>query len=971
MEKMKKLLPAVAALLLFHAGAQAQDMQQVRKLYDAGMYSEAVRLVGGATGAEADAWRTMCALRMHAGNAESAARSFLARNAEYALASQVRYELALNLFDAGEYARALEQFNQCKNLYSSQMAEYHYKMGHCAYSTGAWETAKSILSQVKGQPYSAPAQYTLGYMYYAQNDFRLAENHLKKAAGDHRFALLARYYILECRFNEKDYQYVVNHGEELYKVIPEDRRPHLARIIGESYLVLGDVDEAAQYYSLDRSSDFTRSDRFFAGQICYLKQNWQGAVDQFTQMGERRDSLGQVASYQLAYSYIRLKNKVAAMAAFKEAADLPYSASIREDAFYNYAKLAFDLGRDTAPFRQYLDSYGTVKGDQIYSYMAMAALQNRDYEGAVDAYDHIDELDPRQKTNYMKAYFLRARQLMEAGSWRGAVQPLKAAAYYSSRMEGFWQISRYYLAEAFYRDGKYADARAVLTELYNLSALPHRSEGQLVPYQLAYTYFKEADYKQALRWFNTYLEGRSTVQRSDALTRVGDCYFFGGDYATAVTAYERQLAEYPDDGQLYTRLRAGVTSGLLGDNARKVSLLESVTRASAEAPYYGECLYELGRAYVALKKEDAAVRSFSQLQSSTKDPSLAARALLELGMIARNAGRSEDALDCYKEVVSRGGEYAEDALLAIEAIYRTKKDPDAYLSYVNSLGSAANRTEAQKEEVYFSSAEQLYLSEDYAKAQTTLLSYLEKYPQALYGTKARFYLAECYRVAGNREQACDAYQQALDEGLEGALAETATSRMAAIQYALGNYGKAYSAYLKLRDSAQLKQNRETALVGLMRSAFRAREWEDAVADARVVLEGFKADEALQREARYVSAKSMMSMSRRSEALAQFRMLAAEPSTAEGAEAAYVLIQDSFDRADFAAVQERVYAFAEKAGGQDYWLAKAFILLGDSFAEQDKMDQARATFESIKSGYTPNGAQDDVLDQVELRLKKLN
>ena len=152
MEKMKKLLPAVAALLLFHAGAQAQDMQQVRKLYDAGMYSEAVRLVGGATGAEADAWRTMCALRMHAGNAEAAARSFLARNAEYALASQVRYELALNLFDAGEYAKALEQFNQCKNLYSSQMAEYYYKMGHCAYSTGAWETAKSILSQVKGQP---------------------------------------------------------------------------------------------------------------------------------------------------------------------------------------------------------------------------------------------------------------------------------------------------------------------------------------------------------------------------------------------------------------------------------------------------------------------------------------------------------------------------------------------------------------------------------------------------------------------------------------------------------------------------------------------------------------------------------------------------------------------------------------------------------------------------------------------------
>jgi TolA-binding protein len=66
----------------------------------------------------------------------------------------------------------------------------------------------------------------------------------------------------------------------------------------------------------------------------------------------------------------------------------------------------------------------------------------------------------------------------------------------------------------------------------------------------------------------------------------------------------------------------------------------------------------------------------------------------------------------------------------------------------------------------------------------------------------------------------------------------------------------------------------------------------------------------------------------------------------------------------------VYSFAEKAGGQNYWLAKAFIVLGDSFAEQGNLPQAKATFESIRSGYTSTGTQDDVLDQVELRLRKL-
>lgn len=971
MEKMKKLLPALAAALLLGTGAQAQNWQQVNKLYKNGMYSEAVHLLGNAADPKADAYRTLCALGMRSQDAYAQAQAFLARNAEHVLASQVRYQLALSLFDDGAYAKALEQLEQCRGLYPAQRQEYQYKRGYSAYSLGDWDYARTWLNKVEGRSFRAPAQFTLGYMDYAQKDFALAEKHMEEAAADHRFSSLAQYYMLECRFNARDYGYVVSHGEPLYANAPEDRKARMARILGESHLILGHVEEAGKYYSLDRNAEPTRSDRFYAGEINYLQENWQEAVNQFTQMGERKDSLGQIASYQLAYSYIRLKNKVSALTAFKESADLSYSADIQEDAFYNYAKLAFDLGRDTAPFQEYINRYGTVKGDQIYSYMAMAALQNRDYEGAVDAYDHIDELDPRQKSNYMKAYFLRARQLMEAGSWRGAVQPLKAAAYYSDRKDGFNQLSRYYLAEAYYRDGKYADARGVLTELYNLSALPYRPEGLLIPYQLAYTYFKEADYPRALKWFGTYLESRAPAEASDARIRVGDCHFFSGDYAAAVEAYERELSLNPGSDNLYPRLRAGVACGLMGNNARKVALLESAVEASPEAPYYGETLYELGRGYVALKNEAAAVKTFSLLRSSAKDPSLAARSLLELGMIARNAGRSEDALECYKEVVAQGGEHAEDALLAIEAIYRTQKDPDAYLAYVNSLGAAANRTEAQKEEVYFSSAEQLYMAQDYAKAQTTLLSYLEKYPEALYGTKARFYLAECYRSQGNREQACDAYRQALNEGLDGALAESATLQLGALNYALGNYAKAYAAYAGLKESAKLAPNREAALIGLMRSAFRAREWADAIADARTVQSTFQSNPDLLREARYVEAKSLMSTSRRAEALAQFGQLAKEPSTPEGAEAAYILIQDCFDRADFAAVKNRVYAFSEKAGDQSYWLAKAFIVLGDTFAEQENMSQARATFESIKGGYTPTGDQDDVLDQVELRLRKLN
>ena len=975
---MKKSLAALAASLIFCGLATAQDWTQVESLYRGGMYSQAIRLLDNEDSPTARGWRALCALSMRTEDAYAIADNFLEFYPENILTAQVCYAYGLALFDNGRYEDALNKFNRIsvEDLYEEQRAEYTYKLGYSAYGVGEWERAKGLLARARGfgwNDFSAPSFYILGYINYAQGNFKDASEWFLTASKDHRFEALANYYILECRFNMKDYKWVVEFGEDLFDKVPKDRQPHMARIMSESYLVLGDVEKARSYYEENLKSKIalTRSDYFYAGEVHYLAEDWAGAVENFSKMEERTDSLGQIASYNMGYSYVQLRNKVAAMDAFKEASALKFSPEIQEDAFYNYAKLAFDLGRDTAPFQEYLKRYDArKKGDQIYSYMAMVALQNHDYEAAVEAYDNIEDLDPRMKSNYMKAYLLRARELMDNGSWRAAIPHLKAAAYYSSRREGFNQLARFYEAEALYRDGKYQEARTILNDLYNLSALKGRKEGSLITYNMAYTYFREEDYARAMKWFQSYLEEDSSLQGEDAMIRIADCYFLQGDYVTAAAAYERQMAQYPAAGNLYPAYKAGVASGLTGDNTRKVNFLEIVKNADPKAPYYGESLYELGRAYVALNDNEDAVRAFRTLKASTQDPELEALALLELGMIARNEGKGDDAIAYYKQVVETGGEHAEDALVAIESIYRTREDPEAYLAYINSLGDKAGRTEAQKEEVYFSSAEQVYLSGDYGKASATLQAYLQKYPNAIHGAKAKFYLAECYRFADSKEQAADSYLAALDAGLDGALAESALVRYAALNFDMGNFGKAYGAYLQVKEKARMEENRTIAAIGLMRSAFKARQWDDAIESVGEVLAMKDADASLKREAIYIRANSLMSSSCREAALADFKTLSAEPSTNEGAQACYVLIQDQYDRGSFDGIPDMVFSFAEKAMGQNYWLAKAFITLGDTYAEQGNFSQARATFESIRDGYTPEGPQDDVLDQVQLRLKKL-
>ena len=130
------------------------------------------------------------------------------------------------------------------------------------------------------------------------------------------------------------------------------------------------------------------------------------------------------------------------MSAFKDAASVSYDENITNDAYFNYAKLAFDLNDDSSIFSTYMQKYPNVeKDDRINSYMAVAALHKKDYEGAIQAYDRIEVLNQDMRDNYMKANYQRARQMVTNGAYRDAVPYLEVAAYYAIPVLDLWSLS--------------------------------------------------------------------------------------------------------------------------------------------------------------------------------------------------------------------------------------------------------------------------------------------------------------------------------------------------------------------------------------------------------------------------------------------------------------------------------------------------------------------------------------------------
>ena len=965
----------------------AQDSGRLRdalKLYDYGMYSRSRlyfdELDDKTLSSDPEGYAVLCDVRQRVPGYQRDMDRFMESNPHSSLLTAIRYAHALNLFDAQDYKGAGDILNAMKprHISRSQKVEYTFKKAYCAMETGDLQAALTGFKEVERLPmsdYTAPSRYAIGYINYDFKNFAEAADWFEKAAKDGRFADQASYYIMECRFMLKDYRYVTGHGDEMYGKAPKERRPQLSRIISESWLVLGDADMARKYMeynSQEGGQPGGRADWFYRGSVLYAVKDYAGAIDSFCMMGERRDSIGQIASYQLGYSYIQTRNKVAALNAFRDASSLGYDEDIAEDAYFNYAKLSFDLNDDTSVFYDYLKRYSDLdKGERIYSYIAVAALHERNYADAVEAYDKIDVLDGDMKRNYMKANYLRAEQLIDRGSYRKAIPCLKAAAYYSDRNSRFNQLARFWLAESYYRNDQYQMARDGFTELYNVSALYGMPEASLLAYNIAYCFFKQGNYASAGKWFGEYLSESRIKYRKDALERKGDCHFMAKDYKGACAAYDLVLRDYFNVNDIYPYYQAALSYGLEKDNDRKIALLVNVLDASPEAEFYPEAMYELGRSY-ALKEDDGnAFRCFNLIAESVKDSTFVAKAYIEMGSISRNASQFNEALGYYKTVVEQMpfSGYAEDALIAIESIYQTKNEPEEYLAYIETIGKGATKTADEKETMIFNAAEQIFLSENYSKALVSLQSYLDKYPDGKYGYKADFYMAESYKNLGKMEQACDSYKKVISEG-EGSFVELSMLNFANISYKLERWEEAYGGYSSLHSTALLENNSFVALSGMMRSAFKGHDWKNAIANADSLLADSRSDAQMRLEADYVKAKSYLATSRRDEAFEILERLSSDLSHPYGAEAAYMIIVDNYDRGEFEAVETKVYAFADSGSSHNYWLARCFIVLGDSFAERGELEQAAATFESIRDGYTPEGKDDDVQEAVSLRLSKL-
>lgn len=950
---------------------RAEPPREAMDLYERSMFDGARVVFDSSDDPLSKAYSVLCAIRGRFPGYEARLREYEKHNPKSVLYDEMHYRLGHNLFEDRQYEKAGEQYALVKEnrISRNEIPTLLFEKAWCALDAKAYPEAETLFKKVRSMGvgrYYYPSCFYLGEIAYRSGDFDSAGKYFSECTSDAELGSLSRFYVLECRFVSKDYDYIIaNAGKEI-PGSPSERKARLSRMLSEAYLIKGDKENARLYYeqeNLVRSSSKTRSDYFHAGSVLFNTGDYAAAAMAFSEMKDRTDSIGQIANYQLGYCYVKQGNKVAALDAFNAAAKYSYNPEIFEDAAFNYAKLAFDINNDDSGFKFYLKYFpSSGKEEQIYGYMALACLVNRDYGGAIEHYSKIEELSQIQKNNFVKANFFRGRQLMDAGAWSDAEPYLHAALFHYPNSDRFNQLARFCLAETLYMEGKYDQARNYYTELYNIDALSGTGQNEVLPYNIAYCHYEKSDFVQAARWFDKYIAAGRGSLLSDARERRSDCDFYRAKYKEALAGYSRLRKENARLTSLYPVFREGQCYGFLQNLPQKISVLSDVGKYSPDVPYYSETLYELGRAYLDASEYAMASAAFSRLRADAADSSFVVKSLIGQGMARRNARQYDEALVSYKEVVSLvpGSESAKDALSAIEAIYQEKNQPQKYLEWLEKeRPEAVGMTADKKRSLKFDAAQRLYLSGSYGEAVSLLEGFVSEYADAPETPQVWLYLADAYKLSGEKEKSCAAYEKAAGTlPVDSSFYESAIMGSAAANYSLERYAEAGKYYLKAVEVCKIESNRKIAAEGLMMSAYKSADYETAISAAS----SLESDSAS-----LIKGKSLLATGRREEALRLFRNLASRPSTDEGAESECLLIQDCLDRGDHENLEKRVFAFASSCGSQNYYLAKAYMMLGDSFAARGNAAQAKATYESIIGGYT---GEDDIRENVLMRLNKL-
>ena len=891
--------------------------------------------------------------------------------------------------------KELEQV-EYKALTRPHQADYQFYRGYCYLMLQEYSRAAVYFAQLKktATPYTSKATYYYAYAQYKQKKYDKALPVLLSIEDASEYQKTVPYYIVQIYYAQQEYIEAESRAESLLAAQPDnENNVELHRMLGEIYYMKGTKDEGQRTKNEDlkkavehlqayekqvRSTDvpLVRNDLYLLGMAEYQLGAYKEAVGYLKQVKQENDTISESTCLTLGNAYIRLGQPEQAKLSYQAAASYRLTPAVREEALYNYTLCTYNsstaLGESVRAFTEFLTEFPDSKYEnEIYALLSDAFVRSRNYASALSVLDSIERPTPKmlQTKQYLR-YQLGVDAFLQ-NKMEQARKRMTEVIDHTAESAQYTTEAYYWRAEAAYRLHDYDACISDLNRYMAQKDVRSSSNYLQAGYLIGYAYFAKKDYPKAQTQFLRYADNADSNDPTyaDALNRIGDCYFNARNFPSAI-AYYGQVVDKNGTGADYATFQRGYAQGLQHKYNDKINTMRTLVSRYPKSDYADDGLYEMARAQLQLDDERAAIGSYKQLLQHYPNSNLARKASLECAMLYRNLHEDSAAIAAYRHTIETypACEEAYTALDGLEALYVENGNINEYLAYAKQLGRINMQITTQDDSLSFASAELQYMQGNYQRAASALAVYLGKYCSgSRYCTTAQYYIADSYYRLGESSDALREYKT-LSDIAGNPYMEEACMRVAELSYDARDYRTSLDYFYRMLSLASDHDKVNIARLGILRCSYYLGNHQSTIDIATQILADEPVADDVRNEALYNRAKAYIALAQYQEAISDLTPLSQEVRTATGAESKYLLAECQYHLGDLDKAESEVMSFAGMNTQQQYWLARALVLLADINMRRGDDFQARQYLLTLQANYR---GQDDIQTMVSERIAALD
>ncbi|MCT4561259.1 MAG: tetratricopeptide repeat protein [Crocinitomicaceae bacterium] len=917
------------------------------------------------------------ALRLYQNDAVPLLELFNKDYPESIYRKDIYFQLGKFYYQKKEYDVAVEWLTKLDvtDVEPEEADEYRFKLGLSYFELNNYDKARFQFYEVKDSPsqYGAPSLYYFSHIEYTKGSYQNALDGFLRLKDDPSFSRLVPSYIVQIYYLQGKYKEVTEFAPQIMDSIEVTSAKTIEHMIGDSYYKMGQYQEAEPYLEkYNRSSLTTRTEDYQLGFTYYKNKKYQKAIPYLDKATKVEDSLAQIAFYQIGECYLLLDQPVPARSAFERASNMEADRKISEDANYQYAVLSYKLDLNPydealVAFENYLNKYPNSKRkSDVYQYLVNVYTSTNSYDKALQSLDNLPNKDVRLKSAYQIIAFNAGVEQFQNENYSKAIEYFKLVDRFNieSNLSG---KAEFWMGDAEYQMKHYGKAVSGYRSFLNSTAVSDQKMKGDAYYNMGYAKLNLHDTLAAIENFTLYTQqGQhdSKKKLADAYMRIADGYYSTRQNEPAINAYRevvRMKAGYEDQALHYL----GKTLGYSGKNDEKIWCHKEILEKYPRSKYTQVAILEIAVTYLTMNKYNESMKYYKQLIDEYPNTYLVRDAMIAVADLHYKMQNYLKAEQAYKDVLNKfSGDKGVCDLCSknLVALYATMREQERLQMMIQEF-PCLEVSKDDQEKLFYDPAFQFYNDSDFVKAIPEIKKYLKNYPNGNYTSEMMAFLGNAYFSLDSIELALDTYKKFLQRPNNG-YTEYVASRSAKYTYNNERYEEAILFYKKVEEVSSQPDVLNNAQIGIMRSAFLLKKYQDAIVYADKVLGQSQLTNTIRFEAQYAKGMSCYHVGKMTESRNALEYVVLNTTTVLGAEAKYTMAAIAYQADSLDETDKLVRELLKMKPSYNYWVAKGLILQTRVLIKKDDLFQAEQTLKSVLEHY-PNKEDGILIEANEL------